>query len=110
VKRVKASAIAGVSLDSMTIESPVPFSLKQLWFDLYDPEIKTWDDKDRIVPAMIADGDAETLKARQYKPHSTNNTAPYQNQTGVLGIRRQLEHMRSRLLDRQYDLSCTRFG
>lgn len=103
VKRVTADPIPGISLDSMTIESPVPFSLKQLWFDLYDPEIKTWDDKDRTVPAKIAEGDAETLKPRQYKPHSTNNTAPYQNQMGVLGIRRQLEHMRSRLLDRQYD-------
>jgi DNA helicase HerA-like ATPase len=102
-KRVQSSAILGVDLTSMTVDSPIPFSLKKLWFELLDPEIKTWDDKDRTVPALVEPGDAGTLKPPRYKPHSTTNTAPYINTTGVIGIRRPLDQMRSRLLDRQYE-------
>jgi hypothetical protein len=87
----------------MTVDGPIPFSLKKLWFQLLEPEIKTWDDKDRTVPAIIEEGDASTLKPPKYKPHSTTNTAPFINMIGVLGIRRPLDQMRSRLLDRQYD-------
>jgi hypothetical protein len=102
-KRVENSAILGVDLTSMTVDSPIPFSLKKLWFDLLDPEIKTWDDKERTKPAILEAGDAASLKPPKYKLHSTTNTAPFMNSIGVLGIRRPLDQMRSRLLDRQYD-------
>ncbi|HUZ30878.1 MAG TPA: helicase HerA-like domain-containing protein [Xanthobacteraceae bacterium] len=102
-KRAEASPILGIDPTSMTVDSPVPFSLKTLWHELLDPEVKTWDDKDRIIPAIIEPGDAETLKPPRYKLHSTANTAPFMNSIGVLGIRRPLDQMRSRLLDRQYD-------
>ena len=102
-KRVENSTILGIDLSSMTIDSPVPFSLKKLWFELLEPEVKTWDDKERSVPALIEAGDADTLKHPRYKLHSTANTAPYLNSVGVLGIRRPLDQMRSRLLDRQYE-------
>lgn len=98
-----AAKIAGADLSSMTVDSPIPFSLKKLWFELIEPEVKTWDDPARTVPALLDQGDAATLKAPKYKPATTNNTAPFLNQQGVLGIRRPLDHMRSRLLDRQYD-------
>ncbi len=102
-KRVEAAEIAGVDLTSMTVDTPIPYSLKRLWFELIDPEIKTWDDKERTVPALLEEGHPDALKPPKYKPHSTNNTAPYMNQQGVLGIRRPLDQMRSRLFDRQYD-------
>lgn len=103
VKRVEAAAIAGVDLSSMTVESPVPYSLKQLWLDLIDPEVKTWDDKQRTQPALLDPGNADSLTPPKYKPATTDNTAPYINNIGILGIRRPLDQMRSRLLDRQYD-------
>ncbi|WP_428563602.1 MAG: helicase HerA domain-containing protein [Solidesulfovibrio sp. DCME] len=102
-KRCEASAVEGVDLTSMTVDTPIPYSLKKLWFELVDPEVKTWDDKDRTIPALVEQGDAATLKLPKYKPHSTGNSAPFINSVGVLGIRRQLGLMRSRLLDRQYD-------
>lgn len=100
---VNAGSVAGLDVNSMTSDSPVPFSLKKLWFDLLEPEIKTWADQPRTVPALDAAGDAETLRAPRYKPHGAGSTAPFINQIGVLGIRRPLDQMRSRLLDRQYD-------
>lgn len=102
-KLADSSAIAGLDMSSMTADSPVPFSLKKLWFELLEPEIKTWADQQRTIPALDEAGDAETLKAPRYKPHGAGAVAPFINQIGVLGIRRPLDQMRSRLLDRQYD-------
>lgn len=97
------TTVAGLDLSSMTTDSPVPYSLKKLWFELLEPEIKTWADQPRTIPAIDEDGDAETLKAPRYKPHGAGSAAPFINQFGVLSIRRPLDQMRSRLLDRQYD-------
>jgi hypothetical protein len=102
-KRVESASLAGVDLSSMTAETPIPYSLKQLWLDLIDPEIRTLKNLQTREPALEAPGDAESLKAPKYTPHSGGNTAPFINPVGVIGIRRQLDQMRSRLLDRQYD-------
>lgn len=96
-------SVPGLDVNSMTVDSPLPFSLKKLWFELLEPEIKTWADQQRTVPAIAEVGDAATLKAPRFLPHGAGTTPPFINQTGVLGIRRQLDQMRSRLLDRQYD-------
>lgn len=106
--RAKAMPIVGLDLDSMTVDSPVPYNIRQLWLDLIDPEVKTWRDKERTNdPALIEKGDAEALRAPRYDPATTTNTAPYQNNAGVLGIRRQLDHMRARLLDKRFRFLLT---
>ena len=102
-KLVNDTSVAGLDPNSMTADSPVPFSLKKLWFDLLEPEIKTWADQPRTLPALDEVGDAAMLKPPRYKPHGAGSAAPFINQIGVLGIRRPLDQMRSRLLDRQYD-------
>ncbi len=101
--RANSAAIPGIDMNSMTVDTPIPFSLKKLWFELLEPEIKTRDNKERTLPALIDGGDANSLKPPRYKPHSTTNTPPFLNTVGVMGIRRQLDQMRSRLLDRQYE-------
>ena len=98
-----AVSFAGLDVTSMTADSPVPFNLKKLWFELVDPEIKTWEDSAKTKPALAEAGDAETLKAPKYKPNGLGSTAPFINSIGVLSIRRPLDQMRSRLLDRRYD-------
>ena len=94
---------AGIDAHSITTETPLPFSLHQLWFSLIEPEIKTWKEQARINPALTHAGDAKTLTAPKYDPPGAGSSPPFQNSIGVLSIRRQLELMRSRLLDRQYD-------
>ena len=94
---------AGLNIASMTSDTPVPFSLKKLWFDLLDPEVKTWEDTARSEPALLENGDAETLTPPKYKPHGAGSAPPFINQIGVLGLRRPLDQLRSRLLDRKYD-------
>lgn len=100
---VSSFAFDGVDPASLTTDSPVPFSLKKLWYELLEPEIKTWQDQARTVPAIESPGSAEKLVSPRYKPHGAGSTAPFINQVAVLGIRRPLDQMRSRLLDRQYD-------
>lgn len=94
--------LAGLNFEALTADTPVPFSLRRLWFELLDPEIRTWANTAKTEPALIEQGDPEQLRASRYQPHSLNNTPPFQNMTGVLGIRRALDQMRTRLLDRQY--------
>ncbi|TCM04743.1 ATP-binding protein [Sphingomonas sp. PP-CC-3G-468] len=102
-KLAVAEGVSGVDVNALTVSTPLPFSLKQLWFDLIDPEYKTWADKERTERAIDEEGDAETLKPPKYQPPGAGSALPDQNQFNVLGIRRQLTQMRSRLLDRQYD-------
>ena len=102
-KLAVADGVAGVDVNALTANTPLPFSLKRLWADLIEPEYKTWSDKDRTQPALAEAGDAETLKQPKYLPPGAGSSLPHQNQTGVLNIRRHLTQMRSRLLDRQYD-------
>jgi uncharacterized protein len=103
---LKAASLAkvprpGANAASLTVDSPVPFSLNQLWYELIDEEVKTLEGPDRDQPALVAKGDPEKLVAPQYKPWSAgakiviNPKAP--------GVRRALDFLRSRLLDRRFD-------
>ena len=92
----------GVSAASITVDTPLPYSLKQLWFELIDFEIKTFEGKNRDRPALEREGDAETLTAPVYKAHGLGNAPPFLN-SEAHHIRRQLDLLRSRLLDRRFD-------
>ena len=102
-KLAVAAGVPGVDVNALTVNTPLPFSLKQLWFELIDPEYKTWADKERTKRAIEEEGDAATLRPPKYQPPGPGSALPDINQLGVLNIRRQLTQMRSRLLDRQYD-------
>jgi DNA helicase HerA-like ATPase len=97
------ASYSGVEANSLTSESPLPFSLKSLWFNLIDPEIKTWNENTQLTSAIAKAGDAASLMPPTYPMPGMGNASPFANKTNVLSIRRQLEQLRSRLLDRQYD-------
>lgn len=88
--------------EAITADSPIPFSIKQLWFELIDIEQKTFQDKDLTQATLAELGDANILKANKYQQASTNNTAPYSNNRVAQGILGFLTTMRSRLLDARY--------
>lgn len=94
--------LAGLDPQSLTIDSPVPFSLKQLWYDLIDFETTTFTGPQRDQPALEAAGDPNALIPPRYTPHAMGTAGPFINQAAK-GIRRQLNLLRSRLLDRRYD-------
>ncbi|WP_395832218.1 ATP-binding protein [Elstera sp.] len=100
--RLHAGALPGLDPQSLTVDSPVPFSLKKLWYDLIDFETATFTGDRRDQPALEADGDPTTLTPPRYTPHAMGTAGPFLNQAAK-GIRRPLNLLRSRLLDRRYD-------
>ena len=98
----KAQQFSGVVFESITVDTPLPFSLRQLWYDLLDFEVMTFKDQERSVPALQKDGNADTLTSPVYEPHGSGSRPPFKNQQAV-GIQRQLNLLRARLLDRRYD-------
>ena len=97
-----AANFAGVEEGSITVDTPLPFSLKRLWYDLVDREIATFEGPDRDESTQLDKGDADALIPPRYKPHAMGAKGPFLNQQAI-GIRRQLNLLRSRLLDRRYD-------
>lgn len=93
---------AGIEESSITVDTPLPFSLKKLWYDLIDFEISTFEGPLRDQPTQQNAGKPDELIAPLYKPHAMGNQGPFLNQQ-AFGIRRQLNLLRSRLLDRRYD-------
>lgn len=102
LKRVSAAVIGGLIDEAITADSPIPFSINQLWFDLDNFERMTLA-ADRITPVpLVTPGDPATLKSNQYPIAGLGNSAPFLN-TKAKGILGFLDGMRSRLLDQRYN-------
>jgi hypothetical protein len=101
LKRASAIGIGGLRAESITADSPIPFSIAQLWFDLDNFERITFK-VDRITPETLEIvGNSATLTSNQYPIAGLGNAAPFLNQKakGILGF---LDGMRSRILDQSY--------
>lgn len=102
LKRVSGVAIGGLREEAITADSPIPFSINQLWFDLDNFERITFA-ADRITKETLdVVGDPDTLKSNQYPTAGLGSSAPFLNNKakGMLGF---LDGMRSRLLDQSYN-------
>jgi hypothetical protein len=101
MKRAWASNIQGLREEAITADSPIPFSIKQLWFDLDNFERMTFRKDRESLMDLIEEGDAETLKSNLYPPAAPGGGEPFLNNKarGLLGF---LDGMRSRLLDQRY--------
>jgi DNA helicase HerA-like ATPase len=92
-------------VEAITADSPLPFSIRRLWFELEDEERATFresnkqDDETRYEP--VDAGDEATLRPPVYPPATSLNTAPFHNKKRR-GIGRQLDLLRTRLLDTRF--------
>ena len=107
IQELKAAALESANFpaldpQSLTVDSPVPFSLKACWYDLIDFEARTFNGPQRDQPALEQAGDPGSLTPPRYTPAAMGAAGPFLNQQAK-GIRRQLNLMRSRLLDRRFD-------
>lgn len=91
--------------ETLTADSPVPFSLKKLWYELDKFERVTFpassNQTDTNAFPPDSKGDADQLRSDRYPPASPYNKEPYKNQR-KLNIERQLDLMRSRLKDPRF--------
>jgi len=90
---------------TLTADSPVPFSIKKLWYELDKFERITFPTTNQAAlndaNAPEAEGNPVTLTPDRYPAASPYNTAPYKNQK-KRNIERQLDLMRSRLGDARF--------
>ncbi len=92
--------------ETLTADSPVPFSIKQLWYELDQFErvtFRTTGNQQTAQEAHPPDevGNASQLKSDRYPAASPYNQAPYKNQR-KRNIERHLDLMRSRLKDSRF--------
>ena len=101
LKRAWAANIAGLREEAITADSPIPFSIKQLWFDLDNFERMTFRKDRETLMELSEEGNPDTLKSNQYPPAAPGGGEPFLNNRakGILGY---LDGMRSRLLDQRY--------
>ena len=92
--------------ETLTADSPVPFSIKQLWYDLDCFERITFrktgnqqTDAEAYPPDDV--GDANQLRPDRYPAASPYNQAPYKNQR-KRNLERHLDLMRSKLRDSRF--------
>jgi hypothetical protein len=87
---------------AITADSPIPFSLKKLWFDLDDYERQTFDDPEKTKPCdKTKNGDAEQLVSNLYPAPQPGSKKPFAHPR-PRNIAKQLELLRSRLQDSRY--------
>ena len=91
--------------ETLTADSPVPFSIKELWYELDRFERVTFrttgnqQAQDAYPPDEV--GDASQLRSDRYPAASPYNQEPYKNQR-KRNIERHLDLMRSRLKDGRF--------
>lgn len=87
----------------ITADTPIPFSLKRLWFELDDFERQTY--RERAKPETITDkqveGNADKLISNIYEPAGIGSAAPFLNNQAK-GILSFLDGIRLKLKDSTY--------
>ncbi|WP_313256640.1 ATP-binding protein [Lacrimispora sp.] len=101
----KGAIANNINIDQTMIsaDSPIPFSLKQLWYEMDDFERQTYNvNNDPTKLALEKEGDAETLVSNQYKPVGSGNAAPFLNKAAKYMLP-FLDSIRTKLQDRRFD-------
>ena len=109
---LQAKALRGVNADTLTVDTPVPFSMHRLWYELYREVFATHtvgpnSNQSRETEALASDDSGQLLvgnimgtKAPQYLPIAPSKI--YLSGS-TLNIRRQLLATESLLRDTRYD-------
>ena len=105
-RKIKSSKYLTVipSETAITADSPIPFSINQLWFDLDDFERQTFRERGQPETKTLNTselGNPNTLKSNKYTPAGNGGASPFMNNSaqGILGF---LTLMRNRLLDQRF--------
>jgi hypothetical protein len=89
----------------ITVDSPIPFNIRELWYYFDRQERATFQDGQCTTEALIQDGNPATLTSAQFQPHTTMNTAPFKNKAAI-GITSQMARLLARLKDRRFNFLC----
>ncbi|MGS0682846.1 ATP-binding protein [Shewanella sp. 125m-7] len=85
---------------NVTAMTPLPFRLKKIWYDLVHYDNVNYQEKEKTNPSYVNIGCAEDLNPPVFIPPGQSNKPPFSGSKQLW--RKQLEQMRTILLDSQY--------
>lgn len=90
------------NLAAITADSPIPFNINRMWFELDDIERQTFSNSARTeLTSLLQTGNADDLKSNIYQPASLGSAAPFLSNK-VKGILNFLDSVKNKLLDKRY--------
>lgn len=94
--------IKDIDPEKVTSSTPLPYRIKKIWYDLSHDDGVNWNDENMSLPAYATDGAGNftSLIGPKFLPPGAGKSPPQKGGTGAM--KRQLEMMKSRLLDTQY--------
>ena len=94
--------IKNIDQEKITSNTPLPYRLKKLWYDLCHEDSINYTDNTMTTPAYAPNGEGsfDDLIAPKFLPPGAGTAPPKKGGTGAM--KRQLDLMKSRLLDTQY--------
>ncbi|ADD67491.1 protein of unknown function DUF87 [Denitrovibrio acetiphilus DSM 12809] len=97
------SSNLNIQNEIITADTPIPFDIKDIWFELDDFERRTLSVSRQpdSVCELISEGNKVNLTSNEYPPASTGSAAPYLN-FQAKGILTFLDSMRNKLKDSRY--------
>ncbi len=100
IKSIQKNSIH-IPVELVTADTPIPFSLKQIWFEMDDIERKTFK-KDKVTECLVSKGNAEKLVSSEYEAVGLGSSEPFQNTSrkGILGF---LDSIRIKLKDTTFN-------
>ncbi len=108
-KAAAGSLKAGaVSPTEITVDSPIPFDIRQLWYDFDFQERATFKTNACVKgqEELVVQGDATALKPARFTPASLGTVAPFLNKARI-GILPQMNRLHARLKDKRYEFMCS---
>lgn len=99
---IAKNGIVGIESTKVISSTPLPYRIKKMWYDLSYDDGVNWQDANMTIPAHAVDGvgDFTNLIGPKFLPPGAGSALPKKGGSGAM--KRQLEMMKSRLLDTQY--------
>jgi hypothetical protein len=63
--------------EEINADSPIPFDIRDVWYQLDKANRRTCTDKEKTIDALFAEGDAEKLKAATFIPYGPTASEPF---------------------------------
>jgi hypothetical protein len=105
--RVSSAKAGKLSPDKITVDSPVPFDICQLWYDLDFDDRATFRTKDfnKGEEEVIDKGDSKSLKPAVFKPAAPGAAAPFKGPSMGM-MQGYLSRLYARLRDKRFEFMC----
>jgi len=98
----------GQTLDQneVTVDSPLPFAVRALWYHFDRKERATYQDMGRTSEALVSEGNPQLLISAQFQPPGAGSAPPFKAQPPpIMGV--YVNKMLGRLKDRRFDFLLT---